>query len=499
MYELQACKFFMKFDWPRSLLEHFEEEIPPFFNMYTNRIKREIDRTEERLVLKDLFLENVCIEALLDFFDNSETPLRNYSQIYIDLIKTIPLNWLLKIDRLNSFVFKILTRITNRFNDLIEINDLKDLMDNLKNKLIEDFHNSRLEHVGWLLFSLINIPNEIEEIMIKRLISLKLPPFRKYDAIISLLMLIIEILKKNMDIFPIDIELSFKLVNNIDVIHAIDEFSQKLYEDPKDNHMKLKESDELIDPCKYDYFLLKKDDFSENIDSLKLNVIGLSGYRKIPIFIFILNAELTENQIDIIEVLKNRLNLTIWITYREELHKIIESGSKFSYYIILNDIHKYIIGLFARPGRNKSETRIFKYESGKHNLIIEYIKQKINDYFLTEIHNFREEAGIDLLLINLKNNWKIGIQIESTSDIREVKKDKRQISYVQTTLAKITDSKQVKDLDLFVIMFCVDCTVKSYDDTVKITISRLEKLEDKTFFYIPPEHLVSFFSDLKEE
>lgn len=104
-----------------------------------------------------------------------------------------------------------------------------------------------------------------------------------------------------------------------------------------------------------------------------------------------------------------------------------------------------------------------------------------------------------MLLKNLKNNWKIGIQVESTSDIREIKKDERKRSYIQTILTKITDSKQFKDLDLFVIMFCVDCTLKSYDDTLKITISRLEKIEDRSFFYIPPEHLVSFFSDLENE
>jgi len=74
--------------------------------------------------------------------------------------------------------------------------------------------------------------------------------------------------------------------------------------------------------------------------------------------------------------------------------------------------------------------------------------------------------------------------------------DERKKSYVQSILAKITDSKQIKELDFFVILFCIDCTVKSYDDTIKITISRLEKLEDKSFFYIPPEHLISFFKDL---
>ena len=496
MYELQACKFFMKFDWPRSLLEHFEEEIPPFFHVFTKRIKREIDRSDERLVLKDLFLENVCLEAILDFFDNSEKLYKKYSQIYIDLIKKIPLDWLLKINRLNSFVYKILTRITSRFNELIAIKGLKDLMDNLRDKLINDFNRSRLEHVGWLIFSLVKIPKEIEEIMINTLLDLEIPRFRKYDAIISLLMLSVEILKKNRDLLPIDIELSFELVNNVNIIQAIDEFSEKIYEDFKDNRIKLKESDELIDPCKYDYYLLDEDDFAENSYNLKINVIGLSKYSKVPIFIFILNTELTEDQINIIKILKKRLNITIWITYREELRKIIKSESKYGYYIILNDIYKYIVGLFARPGNSKSETRIFKYESGKHSQIIEYIKQKINDYFFTEIHNFREEAGIDLLLKNLFNNWKIGIQVESTSDIREIKLDERKKSYVQSILAKITDSKQIKELDLFVILFCIDCTVKSYDDTIKITISRLEKLEDKSFFYIPPEHLISFFKDL---
>lgn len=499
MYELQACKFLMKYDWPRSLLEHFENEIPPFFNVFTDRIKREIDKSEEKLVLKDLFLENVCIEALLDFFNNSKESIRKYSLIYIDLVKKIPLDWLLKINRLSSFVFKILSRITNRFNELIDIYDLKDLMDNLKDKLIDDFYNSRLEHVGWLVFSLVKIPKEIEKTMINRLIELKLPHIRKYDAIISLLMLSVEILKRNTDLLPIDIKLSFKLVNNINDIQAIDEFSLKIYEDTKDNHIKLKKNDELIDLYKYDYYLLKEDDFTENIYNLKINVIGLSKYRKVPIFIFILNAELTEDQINVIKILKDRLNLTIWMTYREELSKIIKSGSKHSYYIILNDIYKYIVGLFAEPGNSKSETRIFKYESGKHNHIIDYIKKKVKNHYLTEIHNFREEAGIDLLLKNLKNNWKIGIQVESTSDIREIKLDERKISYVQTILAKITNSKQIKDLDLFVILFCIDCTVKNYDDTVKITISRLEKLEDKSFFYIPPEHLVSFFIDLDND
>ena len=113
-----------------------------------------------------------------------------------------------------------------------------------------------------------------------------------------------------------------------------------------------------------------------------------------------------------------------------------------------------------------------------------------------DIHNLREEAGVDIIMKLPTKNWKIGIQIEATIDIAEIKKEER-TSFLTKILSKITDSTQY-NLDLFVILFCIDITVDSYDKTLGITISRLEKLPIENFLYIRPENLINFFNEFNE-
>ena len=92
-----------------------------------------------------------------------------------------------------------------------------------------------------------------------------------------------------------------------------------------------------------------------------------------------------------------------------------------------------------------------------------------------------------------KYDWKIGISVEATSDIVEIKKDKRNVSFPKTIKAKMKDIDRIQNLDLFLILFCIDLTVKSYKDTLRITIANLEKIDDPKVIYIPPENLVDFF------
>ena len=169
---------------------------------------------------------------------------------------------------------------------------------------------------------------------------------------------------------------------------------------------------------------------------------------------------------------------------------------KFALHMKLEDIKRFVFNLFAKPGRGKEETRIFQKRNGLHTTIINFIKKKLHTIFINETHNFRDEAGTDLILRFLDKKLKIGVSLEATSDIAEIRESERKISYIQTILSKITDSKRIKDLDLFVILFCIDKTVNSYEKTLGITLARLEMVNDPKLIFIPPEQLIDFFKGL---
>ncbi len=155
-------------------------------------------------------------------------------------------------------------------------------------------------------------------------------------------------------------------------------------------------------------------------------------------------------------------------------------------------IKNFIRNLFARPGKGKIETKIFKNRSGLHSLLIEIIKKKLDRIFVKEIHNIRDEASTDLLLEFPNKNWKVGIAVEATSDIEEKKKDGRE-SFVKSILSKIPDSMRM-DLDLFVFLFCIDVSEsRSYEISLRITEQRLAEINHPKFMSIPPEQLVDFF------
>ncbi len=164
--------------------------------------------------------------------------------------------------------------------------------------------------------------------------------------------------------------------------------------------------------------------------------------------------------------------------------------------LVENNLEEFFEKFFWKPTVEIAETRIFKNESGLHTHLLEKIKTELNKYQIIDLHNLRDEISIDLLFKCRKFNWKIGISVEATSDIAEIKKDKRNISFPKTIKAKMKDVDRISDLDLFIILFCIDLTVKSYKDTLRITIAELEKIDDPKVIYIPPENLVDFFKPL---
>jgi len=93
-------------------------------------------------------------------------------------------------------------------------------------------------------------------------------------------------------------------------------------------------------------------------------------------------------------------------------------------------------------------------------------------------------------------NWKVGIQIEATSDILELKKKTRELTYSKTIKSKITDFKRIQDIDFYLILFCIDLTNKGNERILRILLSDLKELNELKFLFIPPEELVSFFKDL---
>lgn len=103
------------------------------------------------------------------------------------------------------------------------------------------------------------------------------------------------------------------------------------------------------------------------------------------------------------------------------------------------DIKEFIKKLFWKPTVEIAETRLFKNESGLHTKLLEKIKTQLNKYQIIELHNLRDEISIDLLFKCTKLSWKIGISVEATSDIAEIRKDRRNISFPKTLKAKMKD------------------------------------------------------------
>lgn len=159
------------------------------------------------------------------------------------------------------------------------------------------------------------------------------------------------------------------------------------------------------------------------------------------------------------------------------------------------EIKLFLEKLFWKPTVKISKTRFFKNESGLHSRLLEKIKTQLNEYQFIELHNIRDEISIDLLFKCTKFNWKIGISVEATSDIAEIKEDKRNVSFPKEIKSKMKDIERITDLDLFLILFCIDLTVKSYRDTLTITLAEIEKINDPKVLYYVPENLVSFFKN----
>jgi len=160
------------------------------------------------------------------------------------------------------------------------------------------------------------------------------------------------------------------------------------------------------------------------------------------------------------------------------------------------DIIKYISEIFAKPGRGKSETIIFDKKGVTHDKLMEHIKIKIKDSLIKEVHNIRDEACGDLVLYNLEKRWKIGIAVEVRYNL-----EKMNGSYIKNIHSKIMKSKGCDNLDLFVILFCVNNNSRSISQKLNITTSNLEQLEGNNvfFYYLTPENLVSFFEDIETE
>ena len=157
---------------------------------------------------------------------------------------------------------------------------------------------------------------------------------------------------------------------------------------------------------------------------------------------------------------------------------------------------KYISDTFAKSGSGRSETIFFDKKGVTHNKLIEHIKTKITDSLIKEVHNIREEPCGDVLLYNLERWWKIGIAVEVRSNFEKIKG-----SYITKLHSKIMKSDGCKNLDLFVILFCVNNNNRSISEKLKIAISNLEQLKgiNKEFYYLTPENLVAFFNDMEKD
>ena len=242
-----------------------------------------------------------------------------------------------------------------------------------------------------------------------------------------------------------------------------------------------------IDELSVDQFKKLEDYFTLSQYSIKKT---LEVYKALISFLELdeRNNYLLTNIMDALSVIQNNLAI---IKGRIQIGELKPKKDN------INEIKEYFIKIFSKQGNNTESTLIFQNKSGKHTKYLNYVKSKLNDLFITEIHNFRDEKSIDLIIELISKNWKVGIQIEATSDIVELKKKTREITYSKSIKSKITDFKRIQDIDLYIILFCIDLTNKNYERIIRMLLSELKEIVEPRFLFIPPEELVSFFKDLK--
>lgn len=209
-----------------------------------------------------------------------------------------------------------------------------------------------------------------------------------------------------------------------------------------------------------------------------------------PSMLYENNSNLSSNQYEIFN--RNPLFKGIRDVLKITFPRDSRLNQIFNYKPIRIIIKENLKKIFIQPNKFNKDLTVFKDESGKHNKILKYVKQKIDN--MREIH-YLNEPGIDLILENYSTNWKIGIAIEATSDIKEFKGNNK-VSFFKDIFSKITKSKQIPNLDLFLIFFCIDITDKSYNGKVRYCINEIEKLKDDYVLYFLPEDLLGFFEDL---
>jgi len=179
----------------------------------------------------------------------------------------------------------------------------------------------------------------------------------------------------------------------------------------------------------------------------------------------------------------------------DDISKILTDNNRKS-----EEIKKFITKLFSRVNRDVSETKIFEYGPGKHRLLLDFMINKLKTLNVIETHNPIDEASTDIIIRKDSKKWKICIQVEATSDIREIKKEKRKETFKKLVFAKIPDSTRHPDLDLFVILFCIDINNENNRKTLNHTINQLEMIDQRKFYfvkYFSPHQLVAFFEEMK--
>lgn len=154
---------------------------------------------------------------------------------------------------------------------------------------------------------------------------------------------------------------------------------------------------------------------------------------------------------------------------------------------------QYINNIFFNQKRKISESILFDKKGINHNTLIEHIQKKIKKDFLTETHNLRTEPCGDLILFDEKKRRKIGIAVEVRTNLEG------EGSYFKGILAKIMNSRTCSNIDLFLILFCINKNDRSLYTKLNNAINELEQLEDiqDYYYYISPENLVSFFEDIE--
>ena len=149
---------------------------------------------------------------------------------------------------------------------------------------------------------------------------------------------------------------------------------------------------------------------------------------------------------------------------------------------------QFIQELFWRPSKDKSDTSLFSELS--HSDLLDLTVKKLRNLNLKNIHNFRDEASIDLILD--EKGYKIGIQVEVNNDIKETTKKN---TFTKLIKSQIQDARRIPGLDKYIILFCIDLNIKSYDTKLRMIFSQLEQMNDDFFTYITSENLIEFFSD----